>query len=215
MLGMAIASVQGQTLTPEELDLPPETLQDSPVLQRWSDEVPNVLDSIRNDPSFKTRWRLGYSHYPSNDGQGGISVGVEDIFLGDTVPITISAEAHTTFDGDRQSIAARTNYYLLPLGQRFNVAPTVGYHYFSGEDYERDGIELGAKIQFNLSRSGAANVSLSQQFVNPGGAEEMGITTLAAGFAISRQWRLATEIQKHNSTKAKESRLGFFIEWMP
>ncbi|MGB2925145.1 MAG: hypothetical protein WBB82_07575 [Limnothrix sp.] len=209
------APLSAQTLTPEQLDLPPETIENSPVLQRWSEEVPNVLSNIRNEPSFKTRVRLGYSHHPSNDGRGGISGGVEDVFFSKTLPLTLSAEGHTTFDGDRSNIAARANYYLFPLGNRVNMAPTVGYQHFSGEDYEREGLELGGKIMLNLSRSGASNITLSQQFVNIGDGEEMGITTLGAGYAVTKQLRLATEIQKHNSTEAKESRVGFFVEWMP
>lgn len=48
----------------QELDLSPELIEGSPVLQRWLEEVPNVLDDIRNDPSFRTRVRLGYSQFP-------------------------------------------------------------------------------------------------------------------------------------------------------
>lgn len=216
---MAIAAisapVSAQTLTPEQLELPPELIESSPVLQRWSEEVPDVLSNIRNEPSFKTRVRLGYGFYPSNDDRSGVSVGVEDIFFSKSLPLTLSAEGHTTFDGDRSNVAARLNYYLLPLGSRINIAPTLGYQAFSGENYDRDGLEVGGKIQLNLSRSGASNISLSQQFVNVSGDEEMGITTLGAGYAITKQLRLATEIQKHNSSAAKESRVGFFVEWMP
>ncbi|WP_223209974.1 hypothetical protein [Picosynechococcus sp. NKBG042902] len=205
-----------QTLTPEQLDLPPETFDNSPVLQRWSEEgIPDVLHSIRHEPSFQTRWRLGYAQFPSNDHQGGISVGVEDIFVKPDFPLTLSAEGHTLFSGDRTQVAARANYYLLPLGNRFNIAPSLGYQSFSGPDYEREGLEVGAKLQLNLSRSGASNISLSQQFVNLATPEEMGITTLGAGYAFTSHWRAATEIQKHNSSAAKESKVGFFLEWMP
>lgn len=204
-----------QTLTPEQLDLPPETLENSPVLQRWSKEIPDVLSNIRNEPSFKTRWRLGYAQFPSTDHQGGVSAGVEDLFLTQTLPLTLSAAGQTTFAGDRRDLAARLNYYLLPMGNRFNLAPTVGYQTLVGEDYHREGLELGAKLQLNLSRSGAANVTLSQQFVNLSGAAQLGVTTLGAGYAFSHQWRFATEIQKHNSTAAKDSRVGFLLEWMP
>ncbi|MBV5260812.1 hypothetical protein FLX56_20560 [Synechococcus moorigangaii CMS01] len=217
--GLAIALAPmalAQTLTPEQLDLSPEAFENSPVLQQWSQEgIPDVLQSIRHEPSFQTRWRLGYVQFPSNDRQGGISVGVEDIFFEETLPLTLSAEAHTAFSGDRTQVAARTNYYLFPLGSRFNIAPTLGYQAFSGEDYERDGLEVGAKVQLNLSRSGASTISLSQQFVNLATSEEMGVTTLGAAYAFARQWRAATEIQKHNSTAAKESKVGFFLEWMP
>lgn len=221
MLGIALAIAPGlgisaQTLTPEQLDLPPETFENSPVLQRWAQSgVPDVLQSIRDEPSFQTRFRLGYAQFPSNHHQGGISVGIEDLFFQKAFPLTLSAEGQTTFAGDRTAVATRTNYYLLPLGNRFNIAPTVGYQTFSGEDYEREGLEVGAKLQLNLSRSGASTISLSQQFVNIATPEEMGVTTLNAAYALTRHWRVATEFQKHNSTAAKESKVGFFLEWMP
>ncbi|BAW97314.1 hypothetical protein NIES970_22650 [[Synechococcus] sp. NIES-970] len=204
-----------QPLSPDQLDLSPEIFEQSPVLQRWSQEIPDVRQNIRHEPSFRTRWRLGYVQFPSNGQQGGLGLGVEDLFLTETLPLTLSAEGHTSFNGDRSQVAARANYYLLPLGSRFNIAPTLGYQSFSGEDYRRAGLEVGAKMQLSLSRSGASTLSLSQQFVNLGTAEEMGVTTLGAGYAFSRQWRAATEIQKHNSTAAKESKVGFFLEWMP
>ncbi len=211
--------LQAQTLTPDQLELPPEIIENSPVLQRWSDAVPDLGYDIRHDPSFKTRWRLGYGYFPANGDRSGISVGVEDLFIKPSFPVTFSAAGNTTFDGDRADFAARANYYLLPLGSRINIAPTVGYQTFSSENhnrkYDREGLEIGAKIQLNLSRSGASNITLSQQFVNLSGDQEMGITTLSTGYAISKQWRIATEIQKHNSTAAKESRVGLFLEWMP
>ena len=65
----------------ERLDLDPEVLEESPVLQRWSQEVPDVMSDIRHDPSFRTRLRLGYSQFPSTNQQGGWNVGVEDVFI--------------------------------------------------------------------------------------------------------------------------------------
>ena len=204
-----------QTLTPEQLDLPEETIEDSPLIQRWSETVPDVLEEIRHDPSFSTRWRVGFGSYPSNSARSGISLGVEDLFLKPRFPLTLSAEAHSTFDGDRQQFAARANYYLFPLGNRLNISPTLGYQIFSSEGYDREGLEVGGKIQLNLSRSGASTISLSQQFVQLGDEEELGITTIGVGYAFAEHLRLATEIQKHNSTAAKESRVGLFFEFLP
>ncbi len=215
----AIATVPiattAQTLTPDQLNLDPEIVETSPIIQEWTNEVPDVLEEIRHDPSFTTRWRIGFSSFPSNDKRSGWSLGVEDLFIKDSLPLTFSAEGNSTFDGDRHQFAARANYYLLPLGSRVNIAPTLGYQTFSGEGYDRDGLEVGGKIQLNLSRSGASTISISQQFVNLSGDDEMGITTLGAGYAFAEHLRLATEIQKHNSTAAKESRVGIFLEFLP
>ena len=54
-----------------EVDLDPKVIQNSPVLQRWQKQVPNVADQIKNDPSFRTRLRIGYA--------SELQVGVEDL----------------------------------------------------------------------------------------------------------------------------------------
>jgi len=43
------------------LDLPEHIIQESPALQRWLKEVPDILEDIKHDPSFKTRFRLGFT----------------------------------------------------------------------------------------------------------------------------------------------------------
>lgn len=45
------------------------SIENSPVLQRWQRQVPNVLEDIKNDPSFRTRWRLGYNRFSRATGQ--------------------------------------------------------------------------------------------------------------------------------------------------
>ena len=65
-----------------QLELAPGVLEQSPVLQRWNEEIPNVLSDIRHDPSFRTRLRLNYSEFPSTDRVGGLQVGVSDWFIG-------------------------------------------------------------------------------------------------------------------------------------
>ncbi|MEC4986499.1 MAG: hypothetical protein SAK42_20565, partial [Oscillatoria sp. PMC 1076.18] len=97
----------------EQLELDPEIIENSPVLQRWLESVPNVLEDIQNDPSFRTRIRFGYSQFPSTDEAGGFIVGVEDIFLGNS-NLTISGDYQASFNGERESYGADLNYYLLP-----------------------------------------------------------------------------------------------------
>lgn len=200
--------------TAETLDLSPEILENSPVLQRWLKEVPNVLEDIENDPSFRTRIRLGYSQFPSNDDAGGFNIGVEDIFIGKT-GLTVSADYQASFNGDRKSVGADLHYYIFPLGNYVNVAPVLGYRYLESNNYSTDGINLGARLMLSLSRTGAADISLTQTFVSPGSSEEVGITTLSFGYAVTRNLRLSTDIQKQNSRAAKDSRVGIILEWMP
>lgn len=197
----------------EQLDIDPQIIQDSPVLQRWREKVPNVLEDIRNDPSFRTRWRFGYSHYSSGIDRGGFNLGVEDIFI-DRTGLTISANYQGSFDGDRASAGGDLHYYVLPLGGYVNIAPVLGYRYFKNDRFSTDGVNLGAKLIFILSRTGAADLSITQSFISPGGKEEVSITNFSVGLALTSQLRLSTEIEKQNSPEDKDNRLGIGLEWM-
>lgn len=222
-LGIAIASdtraiaqsaPEPPPSTSDRLELDPQILEESPVLQRWSQEVPDVLSDIRHDPSFRTRLRLGYSQFPSTNQQGGWNVGVEDVFVGRS-GLTVSGDYHGSFEGDRQAGGVDLRYYVRPLGSYVNLAPVVGYRFLQTEDYNTNGLNLGLKLQLALSRTGAADLSLAQTWVNPGGSEEVGLTTLSVGYALTSRLRLATDIQKQNSREAKDSRVGVVLEWTP
>ena len=197
-----------------DLDLNPEIIEGSPVLQRWRRQVPNILEEIKNDPSFRTRLRLGYSQFPSNGQAGGVNVGVEDAFIGRT-GLTISGDYQATFNGKRTAYGADLRYYVLPLGGYVNIAPIVGYRHLETNQYATDGVNIGARLLLVLSRGGGADVSLTQSFVSPGTDEEAGLTTLSAGYAITPNLRLSTDIQKQNARQSKDSRVGIVLEWMP
>lgn len=197
-----------------ELDLSPEIIEDSPVLQRWLRQVPNVLSDIKNDPSFRTRLRLGYSQFPSTDQAAGWNAGVEDVFFGRS-GVTVSGEYQATFDGDRSAWGADLRYYVLPLGGYFNIAPVVGYRNLETDRYSTDGVNLGARLLLVLSRGGAADISLTQSWVSAGTDEEVGLTTLSVGYALTHNLRLSTDIQKQNARQRKDSRVGIVLEWMP
>ncbi len=195
------------------LDLPPEIREDSRVLQRWSEDIPNVLEEINHDRAFRTRLRLGYAQFPSSDDASGLMLGVEDVFIGKT-GLTLRGDYQTSF-GDREAGGVDLQYYVLPLGYYVNVAPVIGYRAISTQNYATDGVNLGAKLILPLSRTGAADISLTQSFISPGGADEVGITTLSVGYAITHNLRLSTEIQKQNSRVNKDSTVGILLEWMP
>jgi hypothetical protein len=40
------------------------------------------------------------------------------------------------------------------------------------------------------------------------------LTTLTFGYAVTRQLRLSTDIQKQNAPEQKDSRVGIGLEWM-
>jgi len=180
-----------------------------PVLERWRRHVPNVLEDIQNDPSFRTRLRVGYSQFPD----AGINVGVEDVFVGHG--LTVSGEYLRAFDGRRTNYGADLHYYVRPLGSYVNIAPVVGYRHIQTNHYTTDGVNLGLRLLVVLSRGGAADLSLTQSWVSPGTDSEVGLTTLSAGYAVSHNLRLSTDIQKQNARLGKDSRVGLVLEWMP
>ncbi len=187
------------------------SIKDSPVLQRWQRQVPNVLEDIKNDPSFRTRWRLGYNRFSQSN---GANIGIEDVFIKKT-RLTASGDYQWAFNGKYQSYGADLHYYLRPLGSYVNIAPLVGYRYLQNGDCSTDGINIGAKLKLVLSRGGAADITLAQSWVVPGTTQEVGLTTLSFGYAVTRNLRLATDIQKQNSRHSKDNRVGIILEWMP
>lgn len=203
-----------KTPNASDLDLSPEVIKNSPVLRRWLRQVPNVLDDIANDPSFRTRLRLGYSFFPSSDTADGWNIGVEDIFINSS-RFTVSGEYQATFNNEREAYGVDLHYYVLPLGKYVNFAPLVGYRHLETDKYSTDGVNVGARLLLVLSRGGAADISFTQSWVSPGTDEEVGLTTLSFGYAVTRNLRLSTDIQKQNSPEDKDSRVGIVLEWMP
>ena len=209
----AIAQSSSDSLTEksDRLDIPERVLEQSPTLQRWLEEVPDVLEDIRHDPSFKTRLRLGFTTFPSTDDAVGINFGVEDIFI-DRTGLTISADYQTAFNGDRNAVGADLQYFLLPLGNYVNIAPLVGYRYVQSNDFNTGGLHLGLRLMLAFSRTGAGDLSLSQSFISPGGSEEVGITSVSAGYAVTSMLRLSTDLEWQNSIEDNDSRAGINLE---
>ena len=217
-----ISPVAAQEVTPNttknepvdnEVDLPPRVIEESPVLQEWLKEVPNVLEDIRYDPAFLTRLRFGFTWFPSTDNAVGLNIGIEDIFIKDT-GLTISADYQTAFNGERNAVGADLHYFLLPLGNYVNVAPLVGYRYIQSQDFATDGIHLGLRLMLSFSRTGGGDISLSQSFISPGGNEEVGITSLSVGYAVTSSLRLSGDIERQNSLENNDDRYGLNLEWL-
>lgn len=207
-------AAQEKAPSPNQINnIPPEILDSSPVLQRWLKEIPDVLEDIRHDPSFRTRWRWGFSLFPSTDDAVGINLGVEDIFLGST-GLTLSLDYQAAFNGDRLAAGTNLHYFLFPLGSYVNFAPLVGYRYVQSNDFSTDGINVGARLMLALSRNGAADISLAQSFISPGNQNEVGITKLSVGYAVTHHLRLSTDLEQQNSREAKDNRVGINLEWL-
>jgi hypothetical protein len=101
------------------------------------------------------------------------------------------------------------------LGSYINLTPIVGYRYLGTENYSTDGLNLGGKLILPLSRTGAADITLMQTFMSPGSENELGISTFSVGYAVTRNLRISTDIQKENSRVSKDSRVGFVLEFLP
>ena len=196
-----------------KIDIPPEFVKDSPVLQEWLREVPNVLEDIKHDPAFLTRIRLGFTTFPSTDDATGLNLGVEDIFIGRT-GLTISADYQTAFNGKRNAAGADLHYFLFPLGNYVNFAPLLGYRYVQSNDFSTDGVHIGGRLMLSFSRTGGGDISVSQSFISPGGSEEVGITSLAIGYAFTSHLRLSGDIEQQNSIEEKDNRFGLNLEWL-
>ena len=196
-----------------KIDIPPEVIEDSPVLQEWLQEVPNVLEEIKHDPAFVTRLRFGFNWFPSTDDATGLNVGIEDIFIGRT-GLTISADYQTAFNGDRNAAGADLHYFLFPLGNYVNFAPQIGYRYVQSNDFSTDGVHVGGRLMLSFSRTGGGDISVSQSFISPGGSEEVGITSLSIGYAVTSHLRLSGDIEQQNSIEDKDNRFGLNLEWL-
>jgi hypothetical protein len=205
------ADSESDATTPP-LNLAPELIDQSPVLQRWMQGVPDVRADIRHDPSFVTRFQAGYSFFPSSEGSSGFAVGVEDWFVG-TTPLTVSADYQQNDEGTRQAYGADLHYYVLPLGDYFNVAPILGYrHAESGNDYSVSGANVGVRLRLVPSRTGAADITLDQSWI-VGDSESLGITQLNVGYAMTQNLRLSTDLEWQRTGDQGDSRVGLNLEW--
>ncbi|MEO1068315.1 MAG: hypothetical protein AAFW95_04250 [Cyanobacteria bacterium J06638_6] len=207
----ALLALDAEAIAPT-LDLDPAVIENSPVLQRWLEQVPDVADEIRNQPSFRTRLRVGYVQFPSTGQISGVGAAVEDVFVVPGTGLTASAAYSRSWNGQREDYGSEFRYYLLPLGGYVNIAPTVGYRSLSTPDYQTNGLDVGLRLMLVPSRGGGADLTLSQRWVAPGNEGEVGITSLAVGYAVTSQLRLGTDFQLQNSRFGQDSRLGISLE---
>lgn len=197
----------------ERLDLDPEIIEQSPVLQRWLQEIPDIQSDIRNDPNFRTRLRLVYLNFPSSDHASGLGIAIEDLFI-DTTALTLNADYQTALTADRESYGANLRYYVLPLGDRINIAPIVGYRSVETENDSTDGIDLGIRFLLIPSRTAAADIAFTQTWVIPANNQTVSLSTLTFGYALTDQLRLATDLQLQHTDDTTDSHVGIGMEWM-
>ncbi|MBE9140998.1 hypothetical protein IQ254_28000 [Nodosilinea sp. LEGE 07088] len=206
-----VLALDAEAIAPT-LDLDPAVIENSPVLQRWLEQVPDVANEIRHQPSFRTRLRVGYAQFSSTGQISGVGAAVEDVFVVRGTGLTASAAYNRSWNGQREDYGGEVRYYLLPLGGYVNIAPTIGYRSLSTPDYQTHGLDVGLRLMLIPSRGGGADLALSQRWVAPGNEGEVGITSLAIGYAVTRQLRLGTDFQLQNSRFGQDSRFGLSLE---
>jgi hypothetical protein len=157
-----------------DLDLDPDVIQNSPVLQDWLRELPDIADEIRNQPSFRTRFRVGYAQFPSNSQATGLYLGVEDVFVIAGSGLTAAASFSRSWNDQRESFGAEVRYYLLPLGSYVNIAPTLGYRSLETPNYTTNGVDVGFRLMIIPSRGGGADIAVGQRWVAPGNSDGSG-----------------------------------------
>ena len=204
----------GEGPTSSDLDLDPDILQNSPVLQDWLQNPPDIADEIRNKPSFRTRLRVGYAQFPSSGEASGIHVEVEDVFLIAGTGLTVSGDFSRSWNNARESFGAEARYYLLPLGGYVNLAPTVGYRSLETLDYTSNGLDLGLRLMIIPSRGGGADIAVGQHWVAPGADREVGMTSISVGYAVTPNLRIGTDVEFQNSSSGQDSRIGLLLEWL-
>lgn len=205
---LLVENAEGNVPSSEVLDISPTLLEESPVLRRWLEDIPDVWADIADDPGFPTRIRWGYIRWMER-GADGWGVGVEDAFLARS-GLTLSGSYARLGNGDR-SVGADFRYYLLPLGGSVNVAPIAGYRYLEADGESWEGLNVGVRVLVVLSRGGGSDLSISQTWIAPLSGESISITTLSVAYAIARYLRLSADLQRLNG----EGQIGIFMEWMP
>ena len=192
----------------DELEIDRQVVESSPVLQRWLENPPDLLEDIYHIPSFNTKLQLGVT---SRDNSLGIEAGVSDVFVGRS-PLTLNAGYQTEFSGRESELNADLRYYLLPLGSYWNVSPIVGYRQFNQFNRPQiSGLDVGLQGILVLSPH-SSEIRLSHTFTAPNTDLELSKTSLSTSYAITSNLRLGTKIEWRRSPIIYDSRVGFLLE---
>ncbi len=192
-----------------DLGLDGPIVENSPVLRRWLQRPPDLLEEIRNTPVLPTRLQAGF------ESASEWRVGLQDLRLGDR--LTLSGDYRQSSENPEiRQYGSEVRYFVAPLGSRFNLAPQLGYRVLEQENRRLSGVSYGAFAVLALA-PGAADLTGSYRWVAPQEGEE-GQATLAeitAAYAISPSFRLAARYSLHHSTLTWESSFGVGLEWIP
>jgi hypothetical protein len=187
----------------------PENIENSSLLQRWLRQPPDLLQEIRENPSFNTKFGMKIT---SRDQVLGFAVGLDDLFIGRT-PITFSANYEKEFANSSSGLDLNLRYYLLPLGEYFNLAPQIGYRSVAIADQPfLSGFDIGIQGILALSPR-SADIRIAQTWTSIGSNNEISTTKLSASYALMPQLRLASSVQWQRSPIRSDSRVGIGLEF--
>jgi len=206
-LGLGVFPAHSEIAPKISPEIEPQWIEQSPVLQRWLVNPPNVLADIYHEPSFRTKLRLGIQ----GRDRLGWELALEDAFVGDS-PLTVSAGYQSDFSGPDRDAHVGLRYYLQPRGSYWNLAPQIGYRHWESLTGTASGWEVGFQTVLALSPR-SADLRLSQLWAAPGTATETGTTQLSASYALSRHLWVRSHLQWRRSPQQSDSRAGFALEW--
>jgi hypothetical protein len=210
VLGLSFAGgAECQNVVVEPENKAVNQIENSPLLQRWLKQPPDLLQEIRETPSFNTKVGLKLI---SRDQNLGFAIALDDLFIGRS-PLTFSAGFEQEFARSSSNLDLNLRYYLLPLGDYFNLAPQIGYRAVAIADQPfLSGLDFGIQGIFALSPR-SADIRIAQTWTSIGSNSEISTTKLSASYAILPQLRLGSSIQWQRSPIRADSRVGIGLEF--
>jgi hypothetical protein len=184
---------------------------DSPVLRRWLQNPPDLLDDIENNQAFPTRLGIGIGLATSRNNDFEYQISLQDVVLAKT-RFSFSADYSVgSTSASNQQWGTTTRYYLAPLGAYFNFAPQLGYRSLVIDGNAWQGIEAGGRVVLALAPR-AADISIGQSWVFASEGDSIGRTLLEFGYSLSPTLRLTAAIELVNSTLRKDTNFGVKVE---
>jgi len=156
------------------------------------------LADIVNNPSFRTRLRLGYSQFPSTDQAPAWNAGVEDVFVGRT-GLTLSGDYQATM----ASALLEEQICVTMASLVATSTSRAGGGLSASKKRTGTRVSISVRACYWSYRGGAADISLTQSWVAPGTDEEVGLTTLSFGYAFTRNLRF----YRHSKQNARQSKI--------
>lgn len=184
---------------------------DSPVLRRWLQRPPDLLDDIENNQAFPTRLGIGLGLATSRNNDFEYHISLQDVVLANTRFSFSTDYSVGSSSASNQQWGTAARYYVAPLGAYFNIAPQIGYRSLVIDANARQGLEVGTKVLLALAPR-AADISIAQSWILASEGDSIGRTVLEFGYNLSPALRLSAAVELVNSTLRKDTNFGVKVE---